>query len=176
MADIMFAGIGGQGVLTAGKMLIQIAAEEGKNVCWSSEYSAEMRGGSALCRVVLSDEDIGSPYPDRLDVLCCMTAAAYETYKDQVRPGGVVVVNSSIIGDDICYRDDMKVYGIDTHAVTEEVGNKRGANLALLGAMAKGTGLVDVSKQDLLEGCLNKRFKGNLECFNLGYDKTVEIH
>ena len=53
MADIMFAGIGGQGVLTAGKILIQIAAENGKNVSWTSEYSAEMRGGIALCRVVV---------------------------------------------------------------------------------------------------------------------------
>ena len=68
MADIMFAGIGGQGVLTAGKILIQIAAENGKNVSWTSEYSAEMRGGIALCRVVVSDEEIGSPYPDTLDV------------------------------------------------------------------------------------------------------------
>ena len=82
MADVMFAGIGGQGVLTAGKMLIQIAAEEGKNVCWTSEYSAEMRGGTALCRVVVEDgeETIGSPYPDRLDILCCMTESAYDAY------------------------------------------------------------------------------------------------
>lgn len=175
MADIMFAGIGGQGVLTAGKMLIQIAAKDGLNVCWSSEYSAEMRGGAALCRVVLSDEDIGSPYPDRLDVLCCMTADAYETYKEQVRPGGVVVVNSSIVGDEISYREDMKVYGIDTLAVTQETGNRRGANLALLGAMAKGTGLVDIKKQELLDKCLNKKGKGNLECFNLGHQKAVAI-
>ena len=77
MADIMFAGIGGQGVLTAGKILIEIAAEHGKNVSWTSEYSAEMRGGIALCRVVVSDEEIGSPYPDYLDVLCCMNAVSY---------------------------------------------------------------------------------------------------
>ena len=76
MADIMFAGIGGQGVLTAGKILIQIAAENGKNVSWTSEYSAEMRGGIALCRVVVSDEEIGSPYPDTLDVLVCMNEDA----------------------------------------------------------------------------------------------------
>ena len=96
MADIMFAGIGGQGVLTAGKILIQIAAENGKNVSWTSEYSAEMRGGIALCRVVVSDEEIGSPYPDTLDVLVCMTEDAYNTYVDQVADGGKVIINKSL--------------------------------------------------------------------------------
>lgn len=174
MADIMFAGIGGQGVLTAGKMLIQIAAEDGKNVCWTSEYSAEMRGGTALCRVVIADDDIGSPYPDRLDVLCCMTESAYNTYIDQVRSGGIVVVNTSLVGD-LDYRKDVSVYGIDTHAVTEETGNKRGANLALLGAMARGTGLIDIEKEELLDKCLNKKGKGNLECFKAGYDQTENL-
>ena len=95
MADIMFAGIGGQGVLTAGKILIQIAAENGKNVSWTSEYSAEMRGGIALCRVVVSDEEIGSPYPDNLDVLVCMNEDAYNTYVGQVADGGKVIINKS---------------------------------------------------------------------------------
>lgn len=174
MADIMFAGIGGQGVLTAGKMLIQIAAEDGKNVCWTSEYSAEMRGGTALCRVVITDDDIGSPYPDRLDILCCMTEDAYHTYIDQVRPGGTVVVNSSLVGD-LDYRKDVFVYGIDTISVTEKTGNKRGANLALLGAMAKGTKLIDIEKEALLDECLNKKGKGNLECFKAGYDQAVSL-
>lgn len=174
MADIMFAGIGGQGVLTAGKMLIQIAAEDGKNVCWTSEYSAEMRGGTALCRVVITDNDIGSPYPDRLDVLCCMTEAAYHTYIDQVRPGGTVVINSSLVGD-VDYRKDISVYGIDTIAVIEKTGNKRGANLALLGAMAKGTKLIDIEKEVLLDKCLNKKGKGNLECFKVGYDQAISL-
>ena len=97
MADIMFAGIGGQGVLTAGKILIEIAAEHGKNVSWTSEYSAEMRGGIALCRVVVSDEEIGSPYPDYLDVLCCMNEDAYDKYIPDMRNGGKVIINRSVL-------------------------------------------------------------------------------
>lgn len=176
MADVMFAGIGGQGVLTAGKMLIQIAAEEGKNVCWTSEYSAEMRGGTALCRVVVEDgeETIGSPYPDRLDILCCMTESAYDAYGAQLRDGGLVVINTPLFGKRK-YPDNVKVLGIDTQAVTESVGNERGANLALLGAMAKGCDLIDVSNEELLLGCLNKKFKGNYECFKGGYDQAIEI-
>ena len=86
---------------------MQVAAHDGKNVCWTSEYSAEMRGGTALCRVVVADanEDIGSPYPDRLDILCCMTESAYDSYIEQVRDGGVVVVNSSLFGE---MTDDLK--------------------------------------------------------------------
>ena len=98
MADIMFAGIGGQGVLTAGKILIEIAAEHGKNVSWTSEYSAEMRGGIALCRVVVSDEEIGSPYPDYLDVLCCMNEDAYDKYIPDMRNGSKVIINRSVFG------------------------------------------------------------------------------
>lgn len=177
MADVMFAGIGGQGVLTAGKMLIQIAAQDGKNICWTSEYSAEMRGGSALCRVVVEDGnvDIGSPYPDRLDVLCCMTEGAYDTYIDQVRDGGVVVINSSLFGEK-GYPEGVRVYAIDTLAAAEEAGNARGANLALLGAMAKATDLIDVNKQELLDKCMNKKGKGNLDCFMAGYQKAEKIH
>ena len=92
----MFAGIGGQGVLTAGKILIEIAAEHGKNVSWTSEYSAEMRGGIALCRVVVSDEEIGSPYPDYLDVLCCMNEDAYDKYIPDMRNGSKVIINRSV--------------------------------------------------------------------------------
>ena len=116
MADIMFAGIGGQGVLTAGKILIQIAAENGKNVSWTSEYSAEMRGGIALCRVVVSDEEIGSPYPDTLDVLVCMNEDAYDTYIGQVADGAKVIINQSLFSQRE-YPSHVEVFGVDAMGI-----------------------------------------------------------
>ncbi len=142
MADIMFAGIGGQGVLTAGKILIQIAAENGKNVSWTSEYSAEMRGGIALCRVVVSDEEIGSPYPDTLDVLVCMNEDAYNTYVDQVADGGKVIINKSLFGERD-YPDNLEIIGIDAMGISSELQNARGANLVMVGAMIAATGMMD---------------------------------
>ena len=69
MADIIMAGFGGQGILTAGKILIDVAARQGKNVSWTSSYGAEMRGGTASCSVVISDEEIGAPLGDVMDDL-----------------------------------------------------------------------------------------------------------
>lgn len=175
MADIMFAGIGGQGVLTAGKILIKIAAANGKNVCWTSEYSAEMRGGSALCRVVISDEDIGTPYPDMLDVLCCMTEGAYDQYVKQVQEGGTVIVNSSLFGQRD-YPENIEVYGVDAMAIAQEANNPRGANIALLGAMIKATGMLEADKfEKTLEAYYEKKGPGNVKCFQLGYEKAEKL-
>ena len=175
MADIMFAGIGGQGVLTAGKILIQIAAENGKNVSWTSEYSAEMRGGIALCRVVVSDEEIGSPYPDRLDVLVCMNEDAYHTYVDQVDKGGSVIVNSSLFGK-IDYPEDLHVIGVDAMGISGELNNVRGANLVMMGAMIKATGMLDKQQfADTLRDYFEHKGKPsekNVQCFELGYEKA----
>lgn len=178
MADLMFAGIGGQGVLTAGKILIEIAAEEGKNVCWTSEYSAEMRGGTALCRVVVADEEIGSPYPDQLDVLCCLNEGAYHTYVDQVRPGGKVIINASVF-EQKEFDGDNEVYSVNATDIAMENKNERGLNLIMLGALLKATGMFD---QEAFAGALKSYFekkgKGsdkNLTCFNQGYTDTVKL-
>lgn len=174
MADIMFAGIGGQGVLTAGKILIKIAAANGKNVCWTSEYSAEMRGGSALCRVVVSDEDIGTPYPQILDVLCCMTEETYEQYIGSVKKGGTVIINKSLFKDRE-YPDHVQVYGVDAMGIAAEA-NPRGANIAVLGAMIKATGLMKAEEfEKTLEAYYEKKGPGNVKCFKLGYERAEKI-
>lgn len=175
MADIMFAGIGGQGVLTAGKILIKIAAANGKNVCWTSEYSAEMRGGSALCRVVVSDEDIGTPYPQDLDVLCCMTEGTYRQYIDSVKDGGTVIVNTSIFGD-IDYPERVNVYGVDAMGIAAQA-NPRGANIAVLGAMIRATEMMP--KEDFsntLEKYYEKKGPGNVKCFTMGYETAEKLN
>lgn len=175
MADLMFAGTGGQGVLTAGKILIKIAAENGKNVCWTSEYSAEMRGGSALCRVVISDEEIGTPYPNELDVLCCMTEASYEKYAEQVLEGGTVVINTSLIGKRE-YPERIHVYGVDAMTIAHEAENPRGANIAMLGAMIKATGMLEAEKfEHALEVYYGSKGAGNVKCFRLGYQRASQL-
>lgn len=175
MADLMFAGIGGQGVLTAGKILMKIAAANGKNVCWTSEYSAEMRGGTALCRVVISDDDIGTPYPNVLDGLCCMNEDSYETYISQVKDGGTVIVNSSLFGERE-YPKNVNVYGVDAMGLAHEAENARGANIVVLGALIKATGLLDKGDvEKTLEMYYEKKGKGNVKCFQLGFDKAEKL-
>ena len=174
MADIMFAGIGGQGVLTAGKILIKIAAANGKNVCWTSEYSAEMRGGSALCRVVVSDEDIGTPYPQVLDILCCMTEGTYDQYIGSVKDGGTVIINKSLFGERE-YPTNVNVYGVDAMGIAAQA-NPRGANIAVLGAMIKATGLMpEEDFEKTLEKYYEKKGPGNVKCFTLGYETAEKM-
>ncbi|MCH3950489.1 MAG: 2-oxoacid:acceptor oxidoreductase family protein [Acidaminococcus sp.] len=178
MADIILAGFGGQGILTAGKILINVAAEHGKNICWTSSYGAEMRGGTASCSIVISDEEIGSPYPSKLDILFAMNEPSYHKFIGQVRDGGYVIVNSSLMAKDIEYPKNVKVFTVDATDIANEVGNTRGANLVMLGTMMKATKLLD--PKSFGEG-LNAYFEkkkrntpSNLQCYNLGIEKSVE--
>ena len=178
MADILFGGTGGQGVLTAGKILIDVAANNGKNVSWTSEYSAEMRGGSALCRVVVSDEEIGNPYPDMLDILCAMTENAYNEHIATVREGGNVIINKSLFGE-IEIPKNVNVYSIDATGISTDMGNPRGANLVMLGAMIKATGILDKEqfKETLRQFFTKKNIENpkNIECYDAGYKNAEKM-
>lgn len=176
MADIILAGFGGQGILTAGKILIEIAAREGKNVSWTSSYGAEMRGGTASCSVVVSNEEIGSPYPTKLDILVVMNEPSYEKFIGQMRDGGCVLINSSLM-EDREFPKNVKVFAIDATTQANNLGNPRGANLVMLGAMMKATGLIDA--ETFGEGITSYFIKKgnspkNLECYRVGYDQVVE--
>ncbi|BES66135.1 2-oxoacid:acceptor oxidoreductase family protein [Gottschalkiaceae bacterium SANA] len=178
MADIIMAGTGGQGVLTAGKILIDIAAADDKNVSWTSFYSAEMRGGTAACCVVVSEDEIGTPYPDKFDILFAMTEDAYKKYIGDMRDGGKVIVNQSLFST--CeFPENIEVYGVEASGIANEMGNSRGANLALLGAMIKGTGMMDKKKfGETLDQYFAKKGKAsaqNLECYNKGYERALKI-
>ena len=177
MADIKIAGFGGQGVLTAGKILIDVIAHMGKNVSWTSSYGAEMRGGPSSCAIVVSDGDIGTPYPSKLDILVAMDERSYDTYCGDVRPGGVIVANSTIIPNKEI-PSGVKVFAVDAGNIAHQCENARGTNLVMLGAMMKATKLAD--EKVFCDG-LNRYFdqKGknspkNEQCYTEGYMKATE--
>ena len=107
MTEIICSGFGGQGVLVAGMILADSGMEAGKNVTWYPSYGAEMRGGTAGCNVVISDEEIASPFCREVDILLTMNETAVDHYEKQLRPGGLLLVNSSIVHADRTYRDDV---------------------------------------------------------------------
>lgn len=175
----MFAGAGGQGVLTAGKILTEIAAKT-QNVCWTSEYSAEMRGGYALARVVVSEEEIGTPYPDFLDILCCMDESNYKKFGKQVRLGGTIVINTSLFDESAAeHAEGVNIYGIRCMDIAEELKNARGANLVMLGAMIRSTGVLDEKDfGDSLLAYFEKKGKSgdkNLKCFVEGCEQAEKL-
>ena len=93
----IFAGFGGQGMLLIGKFMAMACMLDGKHVSWLPSYGPEMRGGTANCSVIVSDEPVASPLVDKADVIVAMNRPSLDKFEDHVKPGGVLVINSSII-------------------------------------------------------------------------------
>ena len=121
----LFAGFGGQGMLLIGKFVAMACMLEGKHVSWLPSYGPEMRGGTANCSVIVSDDPIGTPMVDKADAVVAMNLPSLLKFENSVKPGGVLVVNSSII-DRKVERDDIKVVYCDANKIAEEVGNPKG--------------------------------------------------
>ena len=145
MKEFVFAGFGGQGMLLIGKFLAMACMLDGKHVSWLPSYGPEMRGGTANCSVIVSDEEIGSPLVETPDVVVAMNLPSLDKFESAVKPGGLLVINSSII-ERKSTRDDITVVYCDANRIAEEVKNPKGANVAILGAMMAKCGIVDNDK------------------------------
>ncbi|RPJ51296.1 MAG: 2-oxoacid:ferredoxin oxidoreductase subunit gamma [Chloroflexi bacterium] len=132
--DIIVAGFGGQGVLFAGQLLAYAAMDEGREVTWIPSYGPEMRGGTANCTVVISDEEIGSPLVRNPQALIAMNLPSLDKYEAAVRPGGVLVVNASIINRPIS-RTGIRTVLIPGNEIAEALGDRRMTNMVLLGGL-----------------------------------------
>lgn len=132
--DIIVAGFGGQGVLFTGQLLSYAAMDEGREVTWIPSYGPEMRGGTANCTVIISDEEIGSPMVRNPQAVIAMNLPSLDKYEALVKPGGVLVVNSSIIERDVT-RTDIKAVMVPGNDIAERIGDRRMTNMVLLGAL-----------------------------------------
>jgi 2-oxoglutarate ferredoxin oxidoreductase subunit gamma len=139
--SFVFAGFGGQGVILAGKLLAQAAANCGLQVTWLPSYGPEMRGGTANCTVVLSNESIGSPVVDNPTVLVAMNLPSLDRFEKTVASGGTIVVNSSLISRPV-ERNDVRVLSMPANDIALSLGNVQAANMVALGAVIKATGTV----------------------------------
>ena len=143
--NIVFAGFGGQGVLFAGKVTAYAGLLAGKELSWLPSYGPEMRGGTANCSVVVSDDPVGSPMIDQADAIIAMNLPSLDKFESKVKPGGLLVVNSSLI-DRKVERDDVQVVYCNATNIAEQVGNPKGANVAILGALLAKEPIVDTDK------------------------------
>ena len=105
--EYIFAGFGGQGMLLIGKFLAMACMLDGKHVSWLPSYGPEMRGGTANCSVIVSDDPVASPLVDMADCVVAMNRPSLDKFESHVKPGGVLVINSSII-DRKAERDDIQ--------------------------------------------------------------------
>jgi len=139
--EILIAGFGGQGVLFAGQLLAYAGMDEGKQVTWIPSYGPEMRGGTANCTVIISDEEIGSPLVLHPKAVIAMNRPSLDKYEPAVKPGGVLIINTSMV-DRKATRTDIKVVEVDANAVAEKLGDKRMSNMVLLGALLNQLGVM----------------------------------
>jgi len=141
--SFVFAGFGGQGVILAGKLLAQAGTDYGLEVTWLPSYGPEMRGGTANCTVVLSDEPIGSPVVDNPTALVAMNLPSLDRFEKTVAEAGTILVNSSLITRP-AERNDVRVLKVPANDIAVSLGNPRAANMVALGAIVKATGVVPV--------------------------------
>jgi 2-oxoglutarate ferredoxin oxidoreductase subunit gamma len=130
--ELIISGFGGQGALFAGTLLAFTAMENGKHVTWIPSYGPEMRGGTAHCTVIISDEEIGSPVVRHPAGAIAMNIPSLERYEPLVRAEGALIVNSSLV-DRAPTRTDLRVRMIPANEMAEALGDKRMANMVLLG-------------------------------------------
>lgn len=142
--SIIIAGFGGQGVLFAGQLLAYAAMDTGRHVTWIPSYGPEMRGGTANCIVIISTEPIGAPIVARPDVAIVLNLPSFDKYEPLVKPGGLLVVNSSIIPQR-SERNDIDVVYVAANAIAEEMGTVKMLNMAVLGAMLAQRPVLDLA-------------------------------
>ncbi len=131
--EIIMSGFGGQGVMSMGQVVCYAGLAEGKEVSWLPSYGPEMRGGAAYCMVVVSEEPVGSPVVPKPDALIIMNRPSLDKFEKALKPGGLLVLNTSMC-DKEPERKDIEVVKIPATDIANELGNIRVANMVALGA------------------------------------------
>ncbi len=144
---MLIAGFGGQGVVFAGKFLAYKALLEGKQLSWLPSYGPEMRGGTANCSVIVSDEPVGSPIVSKPDVLIVMNLPSLDKYENDVVPGGKIFVDSTLIERKV-NRTDVDVYYIPATKLARDIEAPTLANMIMIGKVIKETNVVPYDNID----------------------------
>ena len=172
--EIKFAGFGGQGILLSAKLLAYAAMKQGFFVAWVPSYGPEMRGGTAYCTVVISDKRIGSPIIKNPSHLVAMNRPSLEKFANDVKPGGVIFINSSLIPTR-SERDDITELIVPANDIATKAGSIRAANIVALSAFAAKAKIVDLQ---LLKNCVKDEFSAKPKIIPLNmksFDEGVNI-
>ena len=176
--EIILSGFGGQGVMSIGKNLAEAGVVEGLEVSWVPSYGPEMRGGTANCTVILSDERIGAPLVEEATEIVVMNRPSLLKFEKVVRPGGIVFINSSIVPDKVT-RDDVRAVYVPCDEIAAELGNPKVGNMVMLGAYIGATGALKVVTiqqmiEEMFTGKKAKLVPLNLEALQRGIACAAE--
>ena len=171
--SIIISGFGGQGVLFGGQLLAYAGMDEGRHVTWIPSYGPEMRGGTANCTVIISHDPIGAPIVAAPDIVLVFNQPSYAKYEPLVKPGGLLIINSSIVTPEIG-RTDLEIVQIPANEIASECGTVKMLNMAMIGAMLACNPVLPMAAlADALRNHLpanKQRFlPGNLDVLRAGY-------
>jgi len=142
--EVLIAGFGGQGIMLMGRLLAYGAIYEGLQVTFYPSYGPEMRGGTANCTVVISEDRIGSPVRNRFTHLMAMNQASVDKFSERVKPGGVIAYNQSLV-DAPPARTDLMRLGIPANRIAVELQAPQAANMVALGGLAGMLGRISAA-------------------------------
>ncbi len=140
---IVIAGSGGQGILFLGRLIAYSAMLSGMEVTWFPSYGAEMRGGTANCTVVISDEMIGSPVISRIDYLIVFNEQSFKKFFPRLKDDGMVFLDSTNMREEM-FKKDNRIVRVPSTGLSASTGNPKLANMVMLGAFLKKTGMLSL--------------------------------
>lgn len=175
---IILAGFGGQGILFLGKVLAEVGMRSGLNVSWIPSYGPEMRGGTANCTVVISENPIASPLVTIPDTVIAMNRPSVAKFNTHIKAGGMLMYNSSLIERQE-FRDDIRLVEIPASEIADELGSPRVANLVMAGAYSKFSKLItfaDIEKflPQIIPPKKKEMYEVNLNALRKGYQYVEE--
>lgn len=174
----LFSGFGGQGVLSMGSTLASAAMLEGKHVTYLPAYGVEVRGGTANCTVIVSDEEIASPVASAPEFVVAMNQPSFARFQSILQAGGLLLANSSLVNTDSA-RSDIEILAIPTSELAGKLGTIKVANMVMLGALVRASNMVSYDAMlenlnEILGEGKSKLIELNREALSLGYNYIKE--
>ncbi len=175
--SLIAAGFGGQGLMVLGQLVAYAGNAEGRYVTWIPSYGPEMRGGTANCTVVVSDEKVGSPVVSEADAIVVMNQPSFDKFKDRVNKGGVLLYDGGLVHSE-GVSPDVRAIDIPANEIARKLGNEKVANIVMLGALVAVSGIVsDKVCVEIIKEKLGKRkpefLSMNLEAYEQGKTAIV---
>lgn len=171
--SVIVSGAGGQGIMLMGKLLAHAGMIDGFNVTWFPSYGAEMRGGTANCTVVLSDELIGSPIVGRPDAIVALNCQSRDRFMTRLKNGGTMIVESAEVEPGECCLEGISCLRVPARELAAEAGEPRSANMVMLGALVRKTAMVKMASVELALDSVSEAVQShdmNLNAFRKGMD------
>jgi 2-oxoglutarate ferredoxin oxidoreductase subunit gamma len=167
--EVRFGGFGGQGIVLSSVVLGLAAVYDDKYVVQRASYGSEARGGKCKSEVIISDEEISYPLIDNLQTLVIMSQQAFDSYINELKPGGLLIVDPDMV-DNPKKRKDVNVLKIPAAKTADMLGNRIIANMTMLGALQKMTGMVskDSLQKSIRDSVPNRFIELNLKSMNEG--------